>query len=190
MRFQSTKIDGAYLIEPERIGDERGFFARTWCSREFAAEGLENRLVQCGIAYNERSGTLRGMHYQESPHTETKLVRCTQGAIFDAIVDLRPGSPTYLQWDAFELSATNRHMLYIPECVAHGYLTLTPGAEVVYQMSEFHHPECARGVRWDDPTFAIEWPAPVEVISERDARYADWPPAPGSGNWSASTCSA
>lgn len=174
MRFTPTKIIDAFLVEPERQIDERGFFARTWCAREFSGHDLDGRTAQCGIAYNKRRGTLRGLHYQASPYPETKLVRCTRGVIYDVLVDLRPASPTYLAWDAFELSADNRRMAYVPEYVAHGYLTLTDDAEVAYQMSEFHHPECARGVRWNDTAFSIRWPAAIAVISDRDASYADW----------------
>ena len=156
MIFTETRLAGAYLIEPERIEDERGFFARTWCRDEFERHGLNPRLVQCNVSYNARRGTLRGMHYQAKPHEEAKLVRCTRGAIYDVIVDLRPDSPTYRQWVAAELTAENRRMLYIPEGFAHGFQTLADETEVFYQMSELFHPESARGVRmttrpWGSP---------------------------------------
>jgi len=189
MRFTETKLKGAYIIEPEPIADERGFFARTFCAREFEAHGLNPRLAQCNISYNARRGTLRGMHYQAAPHQEAKLVRCTRGAIYDVIIDLRPGSPTFMQWLAVVLTALNSQpstlnlqpppltppagsMLYIPEGFAHGFQTLEDETEVFYQMSEFYHPECARGVRWDDPAFGIVWPDTVSrIISVRDQGY-------------------
>lgn len=171
MRFNKTTIKGLYIIEPERLEDERGFFARTFCQKEFEAHGLNTRLVQCSISYNKRMGTLRGMHYQVAPMAEAKLVRCTGGAIYDVIIDLRPGSLTYFQWVAVELNAENRKMLYIPEGFAHGFQTLEDNTEVFYQISEFYAPEYARGVRWDDPAFGIEWPLPVKIISEKDRSY-------------------
>lgn len=174
MHFVPTPLAGAYLIEPEPVRDERGFFARTWCRDEFAAHSLNPGLVQCSISYNGKKGTLRGMHYQKKPHEEAKLVRCTQGAIHDVLIDLRPESPSYLGWFGAELSAANRKSLYIPEGFAHGFLTLTDDAEVLYQISEFFHPECASGIRWNDPAFAIQWPDAVKVISERDANYPDF----------------
>ena len=164
MRFTETKVAGAYLIEPEPIADERGFFARTWCREEFADHGLNPDLAQANISFNHRKGTLRGLHYQAPPHAEAKLVRCTRGAIWDLALDLRPGSPTYRAWFGAELSADNRAMLYVP---------LTDGAEVAYQMSAPYAPEAARGVRFDDPAFGIEWPGEVEVINERDRGYPD-----------------
>jgi dTDP-4-dehydrorhamnose 3,5-epimerase len=169
-----TTIDGAYVIEPERLADERGFFARTWCQREFQEHGLESRLVQCGISFSAKRGTLRGMHYQVAPHAEVKLVRCTRGAIYDVILDLRPHSPTFRAWAGFELTADNRLALYIPEGIAHGLLTLVDECEVLYQMSAFFHAPAARGVRWNDPAFTIRWPNPVTTISERDANYPSW----------------
>jgi dTDP-4-dehydrorhamnose 3,5-epimerase len=168
MIFHKTKLAGAYLIELERHVDERGFFARSWCQREFAQRGLESALVQCNISYNQRRGTLRGMHYQVPPFAETKLIRCTRGAIYDVILDLRPDSATFLAWIGAELSATNGWMLYVPPGFAHGFVTLTDESELFYQMSDFYAPEYARGVRWDDPLFAIEWPEPVTVISAKD----------------------
>lgn len=170
MRFVPTPIPGAFVIELEPIVDERGFFARSWCATEFAAHGLNPRLVQCSVSFNKRRGTLRGMHYQVKPHEEAKLVRCTMGAIYDVLVDLRPASAGYRKWFAVELSVANRRMVYCPEGVAHGFQTLTDDAEVFYQMSELHHPESARGLRWDDPAFGIEWPfAETRNISPADA---------------------
>jgi dTDP-4-dehydrorhamnose 3,5-epimerase len=182
MTFLPTIFPDAWLIDPQRFDDERGFFARTWCRRDFEQRGLETDVAQCGIAFNTRKGTLRGMHFQTPPHEEVKLVRCTMGAIYDVILDLRPNSPTYLKHQAFELSADNRHELYIPRGFAHGYLTLRDNAEVAYQMSQFYHPDAGRGVRWNDPAFAIQWPTPVNVINERDAAYPDYKPsAPSAG---------
>ena len=169
MIFNETAIPGAFLIEPERIEDDRGYFARTWCRDEFEARGLNPALVQCSASFNARRGTLRGMHYQAAPHSEAKLVRCTRGAIFDVVVDLRPGSTAFGRWAAVELSAENGRALYVPEGCGHGFQTLADGSEVFYQMSREYHPDSARGVRWDDPSLAIEWP-PVELrtISEGD----------------------
>jgi len=174
--FHSTKIAGAVLIEPERFEDERGFFARTWCRREFERHGLNPELVQCSISFNARKGTLRGMHFQVAPHEEAKLVRCTRGAVYDVIVDLRPASPTFKQWAAVELTAQNHKMLYIPEGVAHGFQTLADDTEIFYQMSAFYHPESARAFRFDDPAFDIKWPLPVAAMSEKDRRYDDYSP--------------
>ena len=174
MIFKETKLKGAFIIEPERIEDERGFFARTFCRKEFEVNGLNPNLVQCSLSFNKKKGTLRGMHYQTAPHEETKLVRCTRGAIYDVMLDLRPNSPTFKQWVSVELTGENRRMLYIPEGVAHGFQTLQEETEVLYQMSEFFHPECARGVRWDDRKFGIEWPSGERIISERDRAYPDF----------------
>jgi dTDP-4-dehydrorhamnose 3,5-epimerase len=171
MIFTETNLKGAFIIEPERIEDERGFFARTWCQSEFEARDLDARLVQCNISYNAKKGTLRGMHYQVAPYEETKLVRCTMGALYDVIVDLRPDSSTFKQWIAVNLTAENRRVLYIPGGFAHGFQTLEDGTEVFYQMSEIYHPESARGVRWDDPSFDIEWPAEPTLISARDRSF-------------------
>lgn len=172
MIFRETKLAGAFVVEPERLADERGFFARTWCRREFADRGLSADLAQCNVSFNTRKGTVRGMHYSVAPHAEVKLVRCTRGAIRDVIVDLRPDSPTFRQWAGAELSAENGRALYIPEGLAHGFQTLEDGTEVFYQMSDFFHPECARGVRWDDPAFGLAWPLPISVISEKDLGFA------------------
>jgi dTDP-4-dehydrorhamnose 3,5-epimerase len=174
MLFTETQLKGAYIIDPERIEDERGFFARTWDRLEFEAYGLNTTLAQCNISYNARRGTLRGMHYQAAPHAETKLVRCTSGAIYDVIIDLRPESPTLRQWLAVELSAANRRMLYIPEGFAHGFQALADRSEVFYQMTAFYAPDYARGVRWDDPAFGITWPEAPEVIAARDQAYPDF----------------
>jgi dTDP-4-dehydrorhamnose 3,5-epimerase len=176
MRFTETKVAGAFLIEPEPIADERGFFARTWCREEFTANGLNPELAQANISFNHRRGTLRGMHYQAAPHQEAKLVRCTRGAIFDVAVDLRPGSATYRAWVGAELTDANRAMLYVPEGCAHGFLTLADATEVAYQMSAPYAPAAARGVRWDDPAFGIEWPGEVLVINDRDRGYPDVAP--------------
>ncbi len=181
MIFTETRLKGAFIIEPERREDERGFFARTWCQREFEAHGLQVTWVQCNISYNREKGTLRGMHYQAAPHGEIKLVRCTMGMTYDVIIDLRPASPTFTQWIAVELSAENRRMLYIPEGFAHGFQTLAPHTEVFYQMSAFYAPAYARGVRWNDPLFGIEWPIEVRSISERDKSFPDFTPGKPEG---------
>jgi|WetSurMetagenome_2_1015567.scaffolds.fasta_scaffold440058_2 dTDP-4-dehydrorhamnose 3,5-epimerase len=177
MRFTPLSIPGAHLIDVEPHRDDRGFFARTWCAREFAEHGLAARLAQSSVSFNEHAGTLRGLHYQAAPHEEAKLVRCTHGAIFDVIVDLRPSSPSFRTWVGAELSAGNRRMLYVPEGVAHGFQTLEPASEVLYLISEFYAPETARGVRWDDPAFGIAWPAAERrIISDRDRAYPDFQP--------------
>jgi dTDP-4-dehydrorhamnose 3,5-epimerase len=174
MMFVETKILDVFEIHPEFVHDERGFFGRSWCREEFASRGLSSHLAQCNISGSLRTGTLRGMHYQMAPFAETKLVRCTRGSIFDAAIDLRPDSPTYKKWTGAVLTAENHHMLCIPEGCAHGFLTLEDNCEVFYQMSAFYHLEAARGVRWNDPVFAIEWPGEVKVISQRDASYPDF----------------
>lgn len=176
MKFIPTDFAGAYVIEPERMEDDRGFFARTFCRDEFAAHGLRPAFVQCNVSFNVRKGTLRGMHFQEKPHEEAKLVRCTRGAIYDVIVDIRRDSPTFKRWAAFELSAENRRMLYIPEGFAHGFQTLEENCEVFYQMSEMYRPESARGIRWNDPTLAIRWRLASPIVSARDAAYPDFTP--------------
>lgn len=168
MKFVETVIKGPFVIEPERQEDERGFFARVFCEREFSALGLETRYVQCSISYNLRKGTLRGLHYQAPPHDEVKVVRCTRGAIYDVIVDLRPDSATHGRWVGVELSADNRRMLYIPKGCAHGFQTLEDDCEVFYQISAEYHSPSARGLRHDDPGLAITWPLPVTLLSERD----------------------
>jgi dTDP-4-dehydrorhamnose 3,5-epimerase len=172
--FQETPLPGAFIIEPEKREDERGFFARTWCRAEFAAHGIDCDWVQCNVSFNRKRGTLRGLHYQVGQWAEAKLVRCTRGAIFDVAVDLRPHSPHYRRWTGVELSADSHRLFFIPQGFAHGFLTLRGDAEVFYQMSEAYRPEAARGVRWDDPAFAIAWPAAPRFISERDRTYPDY----------------
>ncbi|MQA90562.1 MAG: dTDP-4-dehydrorhamnose 3,5-epimerase [Gemmatimonas sp.] len=174
MIFTELELPGAFLLDVETYEDHRGFFARSWCRREFDEHGLDARVEQSSISYNRLLGTLRGMHFQVAPAAETKLVRCTRGAIHDVIIDLRPGSPTYLQHVAAELTTENRRALYIPEGFAHGFQTLTDDAEVLYQMTTEYSPGHARGVRWNDPAFGIEWPIADPVILQRDARYADF----------------
>jgi dTDP-4-dehydrorhamnose 3,5-epimerase len=184
MKFIETRLKGAFVIELEKKEDERGFFARTYCRREFESRGLNPNVVQCNISYNRTRGTLRGMHYQVSPHEEAKLVGCIRGAIYDVVIDLRPDSPMYCQWMALELSGHNSahcslpaadfKMIYIPEGFAHGFQTLEDNTLVSYQISEFYHPESARGIRWDDPMFGIEWPIHDKVISDRDRSYDNW----------------
>ena len=174
MKFTETGLKGAYIIELEQIEDERGFFARSWCEKEFAKHGLNSNLVQCNISFNRKQGTLRGMHYQGDPHEEAKLVRCTMGAIYDVIIDLRSESATFKQWTGVELTAENRKMLYIPEGFAHGFQTLEDNTEVFYQMSEFYHPESAKGVRWNDPVFKIEWLMKNPIISPKDGAYENF----------------
>ena len=174
MIFTETTLKGAFVIELEKHEDERGFFARTFCRTEFETQGLNPNFVQCNISYNKKKDTLRGMHYQVAPYQEAKLVSCTRGALYDVIIDLRPDSPTYCRWLAVELSAENYQMLYIPECFAHGFQTLEDNTLVLYQMSEFYHPECARGNRWDDPAFGIKWPLSNRVVSKKDLSYPDF----------------
>jgi dTDP-4-dehydrorhamnose 3,5-epimerase len=176
VKFTPTTLPGVYLIDIEPIADERGFFARSWCREEFAALGLDSNLEQCNISFNQRKGTLRGMHFQAAPHGEAKLVRCTRGAIFDVAIDLRPDSPTYLRHYGAELSGENRRALFIPEGIAHGFQTLTDDSEVFYQMSRAYVPGAGRGVRWDDPAFAIAWPDDERIISERDQIWPDYTP--------------
>lgn len=168
MRFIETPLPGAFVIELDRREDERGFFARTWCHDEFARRGLEAQITQCNVSFNQRRGTIRGLHYQAAPHEEAKLVRCTRGALFDVIVDLRPTSPTFGRWTAAELTAENRRALYIPKQFAHGFQTLEDDTEVVYQMSADYHPDSVRGIRWDDPAIGIDWPLRDAVLSPRD----------------------
>lgn len=172
MIFTELDLPGAYVIDLEPHRDERGFFARTWCRREFWDHGLETRIAQCNLSYNRRRGTLRGMHYQAPPHGEAKLVRCVRGALLDVIVDLRPESDTYGSHEAVELSAENRRALYVPRGFAHGFQALEDDTEILYQMSEFHAPEHARGYRYDDPAFGIEWPVEPPVVKDRDL---EWP---------------
>lgn len=175
MRFHPTPLGGAFVVEPARIEDGRGFFARSFCQEEFRARGLSPVVAQCNLSWNRRKGTLRGLHFQLSPHEEAKLVRCTRGAIWDVIVDLRDDSPTRLRWHAVELSADNRLGFYVPEGFAHGFQTLQDDSEVLYQMAEFYHPDLARGVPWNDPKIGIAWPLADPILSERDRSY---PPLP------------
>ena len=171
MIFTETALKGVFLIDPEPIRDERGMFMRTWCQREFEAHDLQITWVQSSVSVNTRKGTMRGLHYQSDPNEEVKLVRCTAGAIYDVIVDLRPASATYCQHVGITLSADNRRAVYIPKCCAHGFLTLEQNSEVSYHMSEFHEPASARGYRWNEPRFKIAWPAPILVISEKDRTW-------------------
>jgi dTDP-4-dehydrorhamnose 3,5-epimerase len=175
MVFSETPLRGAFVLDLEPHPDERGFFARTWCRREFENHGLETRVAQCSVSFNARAGTLRGLHYQAAPCEEVKIVRCTSGAIFDVIVDLRPESPTYTAHFSVALSSLNRRMLYVPRGFAHGFETLEDNTEVFYQMSEFYEPASSRGVRWNDPAFGIAWPATAHrTMSVRDQSYPDF----------------
>ena len=174
MIFRPTAIAGAWIVEPELHVDERGFFARTWCAEEFRARGLSDALAQASISHNRRRGTLRGLHYQVTPHEEVKLVRCTRGAIVDIVLDLRPASPTFARHIAVRLDADSRLAVYVPEGCAHGFQTLVDDTEVFYQMSTAHVPAAARGVRWDDPAFAIQWPVPDPILLDRDRTYPDF----------------
>lgn len=174
MIFTETPLQGAYLIDVERLEDSRGFFARSWCQDEFSKYDLATNLAQCNISFNTQKGTLRGMHYQAEPYPEEKLVRCTMGAIYDVIIDLRPNSATFKDWFGVELTAENRRALFVPTGFAHGFQTLIDRTEVFYQMSEFFHPELACGIRWDDPAFGIDWHKKTLIISERDQSYLDF----------------
>ena len=176
MLFTETKLPGAYIIDLEKLEDERGFFARAWCERELLAQGLDATILQCNLSFNKRKGTLRGMHYQLPPYAEVKLVRCVRGGIYDVIIDLRPDSSTFLQWVAVELTAENRRMLYIPKRFAHGFQTLLDDTEVFYQMSEVHSHDHASGVRWNDPLFHIVWPEADRIISLKDQEYPNADP--------------
>jgi dTDP-4-dehydrorhamnose 3,5-epimerase len=177
MIFTETKLRGSFIIEMEPIRDMRGFFARTWCKKEFEEHGLKSTLVQANITFNREKGTLRGMHYQVAPYQEVKVVRCIKGALFDVIIDLRPDSPTYREWVGIELTENNYRMLYLPEGFAHGYKTLEDSTEVSYLVSQFYCPESERGIRWNDPGFGIEWPETRElVISDKDKNWPDFCP--------------
>jgi dTDP-4-dehydrorhamnose 3,5-epimerase len=171
MVFIETRLKDAYIIGLEPIEDERGFFARSWCKNEFEKHDLNSQLVQCNVSFNKNKGTLRGMHYQAKPNEEAKLIRCTRGSIYDVIIDLRPDSQTYREWESFELSEGNYQMIFIPQGFAHGFQTLEDNTEIFYQMTEFYHQESARGIRWDDPAFNIIWPLSNIIISERDKKY-------------------
>ena len=174
MIFRELEIAGAYLLEPERHEDPRGFFARTFCRQELEQRGLDPTVVQCNVSFNHRRGTVRGMHYQAAPSEEVKLVRCTRGAIWDVIVDLRRDSPSFKRHAGVELDAENRASLYVPAGIAHGFQTQTDATEVFYQMSELYDPAAARGVRWDDPAFEITWAQEITIISERDLEFPDF----------------
>jgi dTDP-4-dehydrorhamnose 3,5-epimerase len=174
MRFTPTSLRDAVLIDLEKRADPRGWFARTFCEAEFAAQGLATRFVQANASANPMAGTLRGMHFQHAPHAEVKVVRCTRGAIFDAIIDLRPGSPTFRRWEGFELTAENGRMLYVPEGFAHGYLTLEDASEVAYLVSHPYTPGAEGGLRYDDPAFGVAWPRAVAAISDKDAAWPAW----------------
>lgn len=177
VKFRATPVAGVFVTEIEPRGDDRGFFARAFCQDEFRAAGLEDLpLDQFSVAFSPRAGTLRGMHYQAAPHTEVKYVRCVRGAVYDVALDLRPDSPTYLRWFGVRLDASNHEAIYVPRGIAHGYLTLEPDTEVFYQISPKYAPGSERGVRFDDPAFGIVWPAPVELVSERDRTYPDYRP--------------
>lgn len=178
MKFTETELPGAFVIELDRLEDSRGFFARSWCSKEFEEHGLAPVVVQANVSYNARAGTLRGMHYQIAPYEETKLVRCTRGALYDVIVDLRPDSATYKRWIGVELTQTNYRMLYVPAGFAHGFITLEDDTDANYFVSQAYTPGAERGLRWNDPAFGIEWPREVEVISDKDAAWPDY----GSGD--------
>lgn len=174
MQFQPTDLSGVWLIDLEPIEDERGFFARTFCEREFGKRGLETRFVQHSISRSKLAGTLRGMHFQKPPHEEVKLIRCTRGMLHDVIIDLRPQSPTFRRWQGFELTADNKCQLYIPKGFAHGFQTLCDDTEICYLISAFYTPEAASGVRYDDPAFTIHWPLPISVISDKDRTWPDF----------------
>jgi len=176
MKFIPTGLAGACTIEIEKLKDERGFFGRAFCSDEFARNGLSSTFVQCNVSFNARKGTLRGMHFQEKPHEEAKLVRCTRGAIYDVVADIRRGSPTFGRWVGLELAADNHRMIYVPQGCAHGFQSLEDDCEVFYQMSETYRPGLSRGMRWNDPLFAIRWPIADPVLSQRDATYPDFEP--------------
>lgn len=174
MTFTETRVRGAFVIDLERRVDNRGFFARAWCEKEFAAHGLTPRVVQVNVSFNAHQGTVRGLHYQLAPHQEAKVVSCTRGAVYDVVLDLRPESPTYLRWDAAELTADKHRMLYVPEGCAHGFQTLTADSELLYLMSEFYTPEHACGVRYNDPAFGIEWPLRAMGLSQADRSWPDF----------------
>ena len=174
MKFHETELEGAYIIELEKLEDERGFFARTFCQKELEEHGLEPAVAQANVSFNAKAGTLRGMHYQIAPYAETKLIRCTRGALYDVIVDLRQDSATYKRWIGVELTEQNYRMLYVPASFAHGFMTLEDNTEAVYFVSEFYTPGSERGLRWDDTQFDIDWPRSVDVISHKDANWRDF----------------
>jgi dTDP-4-dehydrorhamnose 3,5-epimerase len=173
--FEETRLGGVFVVDLERREDARGFFARSWCANEFAEQGLTAEVVQANVSFNPRRGTLRGMHFQRAPHAETKLVRCTRGAVYDVVVDLRPNSETYKQWLGVDLTQENRRALFVPEGFAHGYQTLAPDSEVFYQVSEYYTPGAEGGVRWNDPAFGIDWPDPDNAfLSDKDRNWPDF----------------
>ena len=174
MIFTETDLSGAFVVDIEKREDTRGFFARGWCANEFKVNGLTERIVQSNISFNHKRGTLRGMHYQQAPYEEAKLVRCTRGAIYDVIIDLRPGSPTFKKWIGVELTCENHRMLYVPETFGHGFITLEDATEVMYHVSQFYTPNAERGIRWNDPVFGVEWPLEPAVISDKDAGWPDF----------------
>ena len=175
MIFVETDLPDAFVVELERRADDRGFFARAWCRREFEGHGLSGRISQCNLSFNYRAGTLRGLHYQVAPSEEAKLIRCTRGAIYDVIVDLRPRSPTFRRWIGVELTPENGRALYVPEGFAHGYQTLVDETETLYQVSDFYAPDAERGLRWDDPAFGIAWPETAQrIISAKDRTWPDF----------------
>lgn len=174
MIFTKTKLEGAYIIDINKIEDDRGFFGRSWCQKEMEEHDLNGNVVQSNTSFNKEKGTLRGMHYQKHPFEETKLVRCTKGAVYDVIVDLRPDSPTFKKWIGVELSEDNHRMLYVPEKFAHGFLTLKDNTEVTYLVTQFYTPNSEGGLRWDDPEFEIEWPAEIRIVSERDGKHKNF----------------
>ncbi len=174
MKFTETELAGAWFVDVEPHSDERGFFARTWCRREFEEHGIDSDFVQASVSYNRVAGTLRGMHFQRAPHDETKLVRCVSGAIYDVIVDLRQESETFGRWVGVELSAANRRALLVPKGFAHGFVTLADNSEILYQISEFYTPGHAGGLRYDDPALGIEWPVPIRVINDKDRSWPDF----------------
>lgn len=174
MIFTETPLKGAYVVAVKKLEDDRGFFGRTFCANEFREHGLKEAMVQANVSYNKRQGTLRGMHYQVAPHQEAKLVRCTRGALYDVIVDLRPNSLTYKQWFGIELTADSYTMLYVPPDFAHGFVTLRDDTEAIYQVSQFYTPGAEQGLRWNDPAIGIQWPVEVTVISPKDATWPDY----------------
>ena len=176
MLIRETPLPGVFILEPEKKEDNRGFFARAWSPEDMTGRGLDPRLAHCSISFNHRAGTVRGMHFQAAPREETKIVRCTRGAIFDVAIDLRPDSPTFKRWTAVELSATNHRALYIPKGCAHGFQALTDATEVLYLISEPYDPALARGVRWNDPAFGIRWPIADPILNDRDREYPDFAP--------------
>lgn len=174
MKFTETKLKGAFVVEIEKLSDARGFFARSWSRKEFEAHGLTSGIVQANVSYNHKKGTLRGMHYQIAPYQESKLIRCTRGAIYDVIIDLRPDSSTYKQWMGVELTADNYTMFFVPQDFAHGFQTLMDETEITYQVSQFYTPGSEKGIRFDDPAFDIQWPLKVTIISDKDRIWPDF----------------